>query len=246
MSLAGVLVIDKPGGMTSHDVVMRVRRILGVKKVGHTGTLDPMATGLLPLCIGGATKIARFLEGGEKEYRATIKFGIETDTYDAEGKVVAESDTSGVSEEMVLEALTQFKGKIQQIPPMYSAVKIGGTPLYKLARKGITVEREPKEVEISAIDVEEFTMPLLTMRITCSKGTYIRTLCHDLGSVVGCGAHLVALRRTRSGYFSIQDAITLDADKSEMIESIVPPKGVIAKFQDESVSTIMKRVLKVA
>ncbi len=246
MSLAGVLVIDKPGGMTSHDVVMRVRRILGVKKIGHTGTLDPMATGLLPLCIGGATKIARFLEGGEKEYRATIKFGVETDTYDAEGKVVAESDTSGVNEEMVLEALTQFKGKIQQIPPMYSAVKIGGTPLYKLARKGITVEREPKEVEISDIDVEEFTMPLLTMRITCSKGTYIRTLCHDLGSAVGCGAHLVALRRTRSGYFSIQDAITLDADKSEMIESIVPPKGVIAKFQDESVSTIMKRVLKVA
>lgn len=246
MSLAGVLVIDKPGGMTSHDVVMRVRRILGVKKIGHTGTLDPMATGLLPLCVGGATKIARFLEGGEKEYRATIKFGVETDTYDAEGKVVAESDTSGVSEEMVLEALAQFKGKIKQIPPMYSAVKIGGTPLYKLARKGITVEREPKEVEISAIDVEEFTMPLLTMRITCSKGTYIRTLCHDLGSVVGCGAHLVALRRTRSGYFSIQDAITLDADKSEMIESIVPPKGVIAKFQDESVSTIMKRVLKVA
>ena len=232
--------------MTSHDVVMRVRRILGVKKVGHTGTLDPMATGLLPLCIGGATKIARFLEGGEKEYRATVKFGVETDSYDAEGKVVAESDTSGVSEEMVLEALTQFKGKIQQIPPMYSAVKIGGTPLYKLARKGITVEREPKEVEISAIDVEEFTMPLLTMKITCSKGTYIRTLCHDLGSVVGCGAHLVALRRTRSGYFSIQDAITLDADKSEMIENIVPPKGVIAKFQDESVSTIMKRVLKVA
>ncbi|NOS36161.1 MAG: tRNA pseudouridine(55) synthase TruB [Deltaproteobacteria bacterium] len=246
MSLAGVLVIDKPGGMTSHDVVMRVRRILGVKKVGHTGTLDPMATGLLPLCIGGATKIARFLEGGEKEYRATIKFGVETDTYDAEGKVVAESDTSGVSEEMVVEALAQFKGKIQQIPPMYSAVKIGGTPLYKLARKGITVEREPKEVEISAIDVEEFTMPLLTMKITCSKGTYIRTLCHDLGSVVGCGAHLVALRRTRSGYYSIQNAITLDADKSEMIESIVPPKGVIAKFHDESVSTIMKRVLKVA
>ena len=171
--------------MTSHDVVMRVRRILGVKKIGHTGTLDPMATGLLPLCVGGATKIARFLEGGEKEYRATIKFGVETDSYDAEGKVVAESDTSGVSEEMVLEALTQFKGKIQQIPPMYSAVKIGGTPLYKLARKGITVEREPKEVEISAIDVEEFTMPLLTMRITCSKGTYIRTLCHDLGTVVG-------------------------------------------------------------
>ena len=246
MSLAGVLLIDKPGGMTSHDVVMRVRRILGVKKIGHTGTLDPMATGLLPLCIGGATKIARFLEGGEKEYRATIKFGVETDTYDAEGKVVAESDTSGVSEEMVLEALAQFKGKIQQIPPMYSAVKIGGTPLYKLARKGITVEREPKEVEISDIDVEEFTMPLLTMRITCSKGTYIRTLCHDLGSVVGCGAHLVALRRTRSGYFSIQDAITLDAERSEMIESIVPPKGVIAKFQGESVTTIMKRVLKVA
>ena len=246
MSLAGVLVIDKPGGMTSHDVVMRVRRILGVKKVGHTGTLDPMATGLLPLCIGGATKIARFLEGGEKEYRATIKFGIETDTYDAEGKVVAESDTSGVSEEMVVEALAQFKGKIQQIPPMYSAVKIGGTPLYKLARKGITVEREPKEVDISSIDVEEFTMPLLTMRIACSKGTYIRTLCHDLGTVVGCGAHLVALRRTRSGYFSIQDAITPDADKSEMIESIVPPEGVIAKFQDESVTTIMKRVLKVA
>ena len=246
MSLAGVLVIDKPGGMTSHDVVMRVRRILGAKKVGHTGTLDPMATGLLPLCIGGATKIARFLEGGDKEYRATIKFGIETDTYDAEGKVVAESDTSGVSEEMVVEALAQFRGKIQQIPPMYSAVKIGGTPLYKLARKGITVEREPKEVDISSIDVEEFTMPLLTMRIACSKGTYIRTLCHDLGSAVGCGAHLVALRRTRSGHFSLKDAITLDVDRSEMIESIVPPKGVIAKFQGESVTTIMKRVLKVA
>ncbi|MCP3676716.1 MAG: tRNA pseudouridine(55) synthase TruB [Deltaproteobacteria bacterium] len=246
MSLAGVLVIDKPGGMTSHDVVMRVRRILGVKKVGHTGTLDPMATGLLPLCIGGATKIARFIEGGEKEYRATIKFGVETDTYDAEGKVVAASDTSGVSEEMVVEALAQFRGKIQQIPPMYSAVKIGGTPLYKLARKGITVEREPKEVEISAIDVEEFTMPLLTMKITCSKGTYIRTLCHDLGRAVGCGAHLVALRRTRSGYFSIHDAITLDADKGEIVDRIVPPKGVIAKFQDESVTTIMKRALKVA
>ncbi|MFQ5328913.1 MAG: tRNA pseudouridine(55) synthase TruB [Thermodesulfobacteriota bacterium] len=246
MSVAGILVVDKPGGMTSHDVVARVRRVLGVKKVGHTGTLDPMATGLLPLCIGGATKIARFLEGGAKEYRATIKFGVETDSYDAEGKVVAESDTSGVREETVIEALEQFRGKIQQIPPMYSAVKIGGTPLYKLARKGITVEREPKEVEITAIEVEEFAMPLLTMRIACSRGTYIRTLCHDLGRAVGCGAHLVALRRTRSGHFSLDDAIALDTDKSRMIESIVPPEGVITKFQDESVTTIMKRVLKMA
>ena len=246
MSLAGVLVIDKPAGMTSHDVVMKVRRMLGVRKVGHTGTLDPMATGVLPLCIGGATKIARFLESGEKEYRATIRFGVETDSYDAEGQVVVEKETKGIAREAVIEALEQFRGKIKQVPPMFSAVKIGGTPLYKLARKGITVKRDPKEVEISRIDVEEFEMPFLTLSITCSKGTYIRSLSHDLGKAVGCGAHLVKLRRTRSGYFTVQNASTLDAGSEALRGALLPPENVIARFPDESVTSEMKKVLKVA
>ncbi|MFQ5586774.1 MAG: tRNA pseudouridine(55) synthase TruB [Thermodesulfobacteriota bacterium] len=246
MSLAGILVIDKPGGMTSHDVVMKVRRTLEVRKVGHTGTLDPMATGVLPLCIGGATKIASFLESGEKGYTATIRFGVETDSYDAEGKVVAESDTSDISDERVLEALTHFKGRIEQIPPMFSAVKVGGTPLYKLARKGITVQRRAREVEICRLDVEKIDMPFLTVHIACSKGTYIRSLSHDIGMTVGCGAHLAALRRTKSGNFTLDDATTLDQDKSALIKRIVSPEEIIARFKDEAVTSRVRRVLKVA
>jgi len=220
MDLAGILVIDKPKGITSHDVVYKVKKIIGAIKVGHTGTLDPMATGVLTLCINKATKAARLLDGGVKEYIATIRLGIETDTYDADGKVVAESDCSSIVEGDITEVVSNFIGRIGQVPPMFSAIKRNGVPLYKLARKGITVKREPREVDVHSIDIENLELPFITLRIACSKGTYIRSLCHDIGEKLGCGAHLTALRRVRNGQFTIDDAVGLNLESASLIDRI--------------------------
>lgn len=224
MDLAGILVIDKPIGLTSHDVVLKVRKAINVKKIGHLGTLDPMATGVLPLCIGRATKVARFLDNVKKEYIAKIRFGVETDSYDATGRVVAERDTGSICEEDIRKTLQLFKGKIKQIPPMFSAVKVNGTPLYKLARRGITIERKPRDIEFYSIDIEEVDLPYLTLKISCSKGTYIRSLSHDIGVKLGCGAHLVALRRIRNGQFTLKDSIGLDQTCNNLLEKIIPTK----------------------
>ncbi len=207
----GVLVLDKPKGVTSFKVVELVKRRLKARKVGHTGTLDPMATGLLALCIGRATKIARFLTEADKVYQGSITLGIETDTYDLEGTVI---EKKGVPEGLTLDSLNElasgFSGRISQVPPAYSATKHKGVPLYKLARRGINIRKQPKTVEIYDFDVLKYEPPVLEFVVHCSKGTYIRSLAHDFGRRLGCGATLSGLRRIRSGFLSINNAISLD------------------------------------
>lgn len=218
----GVLVIDKPPVLTSHDVVSKIKKKLGAKKVGHLGTLDPLATGVLVLVIDGATKCARLLDGGNKEYAAGLVLGIETDTYDSVGTVTFNGDASVVTEAAVVEALSRFTGKVQQVPPMYSSVKRNGVPLYKLARKGITVERAPKDIEIYSIEATSIALPAVSFRVVCSKGTYVRTLCHDLGRALECGAHMTSLRRTASGPFNIEGAVKMDEEKETLLKRIIP------------------------
>ena len=208
--LSGILNVDKPPGMTSHDVVDEVRRMVGQRKVGHAGTLDPMATGVLLVCLGKATRVAEFLMQGRKRYRATVVLGTTTDTYDAEGEVVSGGGKIDFSQAEIEAALARFVGQIEQVPPMYSAVKQGGQPLYKLARQGKTVERSPRAVEIEAIDLLDWTPPALSIEVACSPGTYIRSLAHDLGEALGSGAHLAALVRLSSGRFALEDATSLD------------------------------------
>ncbi|MBI1911865.1 MAG: tRNA pseudouridine(55) synthase TruB [Deltaproteobacteria bacterium] len=218
----GVLIVDKPKGWTSHDAVAAVKRKLGAKKVGHLGTLDPLATGVLVLVIDGATKFATSLDTGQKEYLSTLKLGEETDSYDTEGKVVFTGDYSNITAEDIKKALGTFTGKIQQVPPMYSAIKKGGTPLYKLARKGVVLEREPREVEIFSLEVTRIELPLVEFRVACSKGTYIRSICHDTGKILGCGAHLTELKRLACGDFKIEDAVTPELTGEQLREKIIP------------------------
>ena len=206
----GVLLIDKPQGMTSHDVVRLVRRLLRTRRVGHTGTLDPLATGVLPVAVGEATRIVQFLMEGDKTYRALLKLGETTTTQDAEGEVLERRPVEGITADAVVVAARSFEGVIRQLPPMYSALKKDGVPLYRLARQGIVVEREPREVRIDRLQVLEVDLPLVTLEVDCSKGTYVRTLCHDLGLALGTGAHLLVLRRTRSGSFTEADCVTLE------------------------------------
>jgi tRNA pseudouridine55 synthase len=203
---AGFLVVDKPPGWTSHDVVDAARRWFGTRRVGHLGTLDPQATGVLPLAIREATKLVTFVEGGLKSYVGTVRLGIETDTLDAEGQVLAQYAGSLPDEASVVEALAAFEGDIEQIPPMFSAVKQGGVPLHRLARRGEVVERAPKKVRIHKLWVLSFAPPDVEIGVDCSAGTYVRTLAADLGERLGCGAHLSSLRRTRSGPFNLTDA----------------------------------------
>lgn len=207
----GFVVIDKPAGITSHDVVSRVRRILGTRKVGHTGTLDPFATGVLPVAVNDGTKAIPFLDEGLKCYEALMQLGVATDTLDMTGRVLREGDCSAVSEEILLNVFGRFTGQIMQIPPMYSAIKQGGQPLYKLARLGQEVVRTPRPVEIHSIELNSFALPFVSIRVTCSRGTYIRTLADDIGAALDCGAALKELRRTASGPFDISSAQTLEA-----------------------------------
>ncbi|HKZ46228.1 MAG TPA: tRNA pseudouridine(55) synthase TruB [Thermodesulfobacteriota bacterium] len=240
--MTGVLIIDKPTGPTSHDVVTMVKKRLGARKVGHIGTLDPLATGVLPLCINEATKLARFLEKGEKEYLATIKLGEETDTYDSEGVVVAKGDITSITKESIVSAINDFKGRIKQIPPMFSAVKMDGVPLYKLARQCVTVERKPRDVEIYSIDITNITLPFITINAICSRGTYIRSLAFDIGRKLGCGAHLVSLRRMKSGMFSLKDSISIndlkDLQEDILHNNIIPVERLFSNIPDIEVDTI--------
>jgi len=218
----GVIVADKPAGWTSHDVVAFVKKRLGAKKVGHLGTLDPLATGLLPLVINGATKYAESLSAGTKTYRAILKLGEATDTYDSDGRALATNDISSLTEKDILGALSRFKGAIMQTPPMYSAKKRAGVPLYKLARAGITVEREPKEVFISSLDVLRIELPFVEFTVECSKGTYVRSICHDAGVFLGCGAHLTELRRVKCGAFIEAEAISPVSGVEELLARLIP------------------------
>ncbi len=207
----GILVVDKPCGMTSHDVVVQVRRLTGQKRVGHAGTLDPMAAGVLIVCLGRATRVVEYLTGLDKTYRAVIRLGVETDTYDADGQVVATRPVN-LSETDLRSALSRFVGEIDQVPPMYSALKREGRRLYKLARKGVEVERPPRRVKVYDITLRAWQadgQPEATIDVRCSSGTYIRSLAHDLGAVLGCGAHLTALTRLASGSFTLDEAVKL-------------------------------------
>jgi tRNA pseudouridine55 synthase len=207
--LEGVLLIDKPTGMTSHDVVDRVRRILRMKRIGHAGTLDPMATGLLIMLVGKATKLSQYLMSLDKEYEGTIKLGETTDTQDADGDVVATRLLPALTEAQLREAMQTFVGDRYQTPPMFSAKKLAGVPLYKLARKGQEVDREPRFIRVSQFELTRFGLPDFDVRLRCSKGTYVRTVAHDLGEKLGCGAHLATLRRTATDRFHIRQAVSL-------------------------------------
>ncbi|HEX6541321.1 MAG TPA: tRNA pseudouridine(55) synthase TruB [Ktedonobacterales bacterium] len=209
MPIDGIFNIDKPVGITSHDVVARMRRMAGQKRVGHAGTLDPAASGVLPILMGQATRVAEYLSESGKAYRATIRFGIVTNTYDAEGEVVRASPVVLTREEITA-ALPEFLGDQLQRPPLYSALKRDGQRLYALARAGQTIEVEPRPIHIDTIDLVDWTSPTLVLDITCGKGTYIRSLAYDLGERLGPGAHLAALIRTRSGPFTLANSITLD------------------------------------
>lgn len=222
----GILLVDKPAGMTSHDVVHKIRKGHNLSKVGHGGTLDPQATGLLVLLLGRGTKSSDQIMRGDKTYEGTLVLGVTTDSQDADGEVVEERDAAGVSREDVEKIVMAWDGEIEQIPPMVSAIKKGGVPLYKLARQGKTIEREPRLVRLYDPELLSFEHPEASFSVSCGKGTYVRTLAHDLGEALGCGAHLSALRRTRSGDYSIDGATELqtllDADLETFTTHVLP------------------------
>lgn len=205
----GILNINKPSGKTSFSIVYTVRRLIQERRVGHAGTLDPMASGVLPICLGRGTRVVEFLQDAGKVYRAQIGLGVTTDTYDATGKVIQQGDCTSISREQVEQALNSFRGLIWQTPPMYSALKHQGKRLYQLARAGIVVKRESRRVRIHRLELINFKPPLVTVEIECGKGTYIRSLAHDLGELLGCGAHLKELVRLRYGPFNMEEAVSL-------------------------------------
>lgn len=213
--------IDKAPDMTSHDVVAIARRQLKIKKIGHCGTLDPMATGLLMLVVGRATKIQDLLMSEDKEYVGTITLGATTSTQDKEGEVLEEKDVAGIGEEQVLAAFEKFTGEFEQMPPMVSAIKKDGVPLYKLARKGKVVKRDPRPVRVDSFKVTRVAVPEVDFVVECTKGFYVRTYAHDIGHELGCGGHLSALRRTRSGRFNLERAIDVETLKSAPAEMLV-------------------------
>jgi tRNA pseudouridine55 synthase len=205
-----IINLNKPRGITSHQAANRVKRLLGARKAGHTGTLDPLATGVLLVCLNEATKISRFLLDMDKKYTARVRLGITTDTGDAEGRITGEKDASGVSEAELIRKVETFFGVIKQKPPMYSAVKVGGEKLYRLARRGIEVERAERTIEIYEIRILRVNLPYFDLFVSCSKGTYVRTLCEDIGRELGTGAHLASLERTGIGFFDISDSVTME------------------------------------
>lgn len=206
----GIINVYKEKGYTSFDVVARMRGICGQKKIGHTGTLDPDAEGVLPVCLGKATKVCDMLTDSDKVYQAVMQLGVETDTQDMTGTILKESDVSGLTEAQVKEAILRFQGEIWQIPPMYSALKVNGKKLCDLARAGVTVERKARPVTIYEIQIESVELPYVQMTVSCSKGTYIRTLCHDIGQTLGCGAAMKHLVRQKAAGYRIEDSFTLD------------------------------------
>jgi tRNA pseudouridine55 synthase len=231
--LEGILLVDKPSGFTSHDVVARLRRKLAMKRIGHAGTLDPMATGLLMMLVGKATSVSQYLTNLDKEYEGTIELGKTTNSQDAEGEVVETRPVPPLTEEAVRAAMQGFLGDQYQTPPMFSAIKVGGVPLYKRARKGEEVPREPRFIRVASYELTRFALPHLDFRLRCSKGTYVRTLAHDLGQKLGCGAHLCALRRTATDRFRIESALTLAAIEqlslAEIEQRLLPVYAVVPR-----------------
>ncbi len=231
-TLDGALLVDKPSGPTSHDVVDAIRRKFGIKKVGHCGTLDPNATGLLIIVLGRGTKLSEKLMSDDKVYEGTMKFGEATDSYDADGEITASLPVMPMTLDELNEASTSFIGDQMQIPPMVSAIKKNGVPLYKLARKGIEVEREPRLVHVYNFRFTAYTEPVGTFKLACTKGTYVRSVAHDLGNKLGCGAHLATLRRSVSGKFDVADAMPLDPllklTTSELEKRVMPFLKLVA------------------
>ena len=230
----GVLVFDKPQRWSSNDAVQRVKKIFAARKVGHTGSLDPLATGVLPLCLGEATKFSQYLLDSDKKYLAHLRLGVATASGDADGEIVATRPTAGITERRIEAALDAFRGDIEQVPPMFSAVKHKGQPLYKLARQGIEIEREARPVTIYSNRIVDYAETTLTLEMHCSKGTYVRTIAHELGEALGCGAHVFALRRTMAGPYGEEDLVTFDelerqcADKAKLDALLRPIATTVA------------------
>src|SRR6058998_3473449 len=222
----GILLVDKAEGMTSHDVVALSRQKLGTKKIGHCGTLDPIATGLLLLTVGRGTKVQDLLMSEDKEYAGTFMLGVTTDTQDRQGKVIQERPVPALDENQIRAAFEKFRGDFYQLPPMVSAKKHAGVPLYKLARQGKVIEREPRLVHVYRYTIDRIGLPEIDFSVLCSKGFYVRTYVHDIGEVLGCGAHLKSLRRTKSGRFDVANAITVDEIKNATPEQIL--KGMLS------------------
>ncbi|HET6675929.1 MAG TPA: tRNA pseudouridine(55) synthase TruB [Nitrospiraceae bacterium] len=232
----GVLNINKERGWTSHDVVARLRKTLGGIKVGHAGTLDPAATGVLPVLIGRGTRIAEYLLHWDKEYRAVLRLGETTDTLDATGTLLERHSLDRVTEEMIREAVSAFRGRIQQTPPMYSAVKVRGVPLYRTARQGRIIDRDPREVLIHRLEIERIAGSDVSLRVLCSKGTYIRTLCADIGARLGVGGHCLALERSKVGPLSVEQAVAVEEferqlQAGEVIASLLPLDAALAELR---------------
>jgi tRNA pseudouridine55 synthase len=239
----GVIVVDKPAGLTSHDVVNRVRRLAGTRKVGHLGTLDPLATGVLPLVLGRSTRLAQFFSAGQKTYDAGIQFGWSTDTYDREGERTSEPATPEFSRAELEAALERFEGRFLQTPPAFSAKKIAGTPAYRLARKQISVELKPVEVEVFALHLLEFDGNTARICVQCSAGTYLRAIAHDLGNALGCGAFLTALRRTAAGEFTESQSRTWEAlenlaRQGTLGEALIPASRLLPGMASATVDSL--------
>lgn len=215
--ISGVIVVDKPLGMSSHDVVQVIRKGSGLRRAGHTGTLDPRATGVLVVLVGPAVRLSEYVSAADKRYQATLRLGSATDTYDSEGKVT-HSGKVKVTEEEFAELLKRFTGEIEQVPPPYSAVKLQGKKAYELSRKGEAVDLKPRKIHVYRLEILEWDLPDVTIDVMCSSGTYVRSLAHDIGNVLGCGAHLIGLRRTKSGRFTLRDATPLDELKNAFIK----------------------------
>jgi tRNA pseudouridine55 synthase len=236
VSIDGFLVVNKPVGMTSHTVVSRVRRLTGQKKGGHTGTLDPFATGVLPVALGEATKTIQFLDESIKEYCAVMRLGQTTDTQDLTGTVLLERDWHQLTADDILHVIPAFAGNLRQLPPMFSAIKKDGVPLYRLARQGAEVERKTREIVIHSLVIDRFDLPNVTFTVSCSRGTYVRTLACDIGEALGCGAHLTELCRTRSGSFSLDRSVTLEQLESLCSEGalhslLIDPQSVLSHLK---------------
>ncbi len=220
----GILIIDKPSGITSHDVVDYIRKKTGMRRIGHTGTLDPNATGLLILCLGKATKLSEYFIALDKTYEGKMRLGVVSDSHDIDGNIIKENEVGNISKKEIRKYLSNFIGEIEQIPPMVSAIKIGGKRLYKMAREGVTIEREPRKIKIHEFEIININLPNIWFRVSCSRGTYVRTLCHDLGEKIGCGAILTELKRIKIGNYIIDKATPLESisTKEEIQKNLIP------------------------
>jgi tRNA pseudouridine55 synthase len=251
-SIDGIVILDKAIGISSNRALQVVKRIFDAQKAGHTGSLDPLATGVLPLCLGEATKVSQFLLDSDKKYRTVIKLGVRTDSGDSEGNVLESCADFDISQLQIEEALIHFRGEIDQVPPMYSALKVNGVPLYKMARKGISIHREARRVVIYSIELTNYEKDELELEIACSKGTYIRTIADDLGQALGCGAHIIALRRTQAGAFTEADCVTADKLKEEfengglgvIDEHLIPMDKAIADLPEVVLPSVTASFIK--